>query len=132
MFLNSCTRNIKLISCPFSIASLVFIGLGKMLAIFGFVGDGIFDSSSKFGCHMKILLTICALFHGNGVNLGCRKITGIFWGGCWNIFEVLDYCWISIKMFILFSWRTLGGVGFWYPLIWCIGANYLWRLMLIF
>ena len=62
LLLNSCARNLNLMLSHFSIESLVFIGLDKLLVIFGFVGDGICDSCGKIGCHAKGLLDVYAWF----------------------------------------------------------------------
>ena len=132
ILLNACTRNMNSMSSTFSIVSLGFIGLYKMVVVLRFISDDICDSCGKGGCHMKIFLTLCAWLYVYGVNIGCRKIARVFWGDCWNVFGVLDSCWLLMRVFICFSWRTLGEVGFWCPLRWCAGANYPRRLTLIF
>ena len=73
-------------SIPFYIVSLVFIGLDNMPVIFGFLSYGICDNCVKNGCHVNILLTVCAWLHRNGVNIDCSKIKRVFLGDRWNIF----------------------------------------------
>ena len=65
-------------SSPFSIVSLIFIGLDNLLVIFVFVVDVIRDSCGNVGFHMNILLNVCDWLHGHGVNLGCSKTTELF------------------------------------------------------
>ena len=80
---------------------MVFIGSDKQPVIFGLVGDGICDSCGKFGCHMKIFLTVCDWLHGHGVDLGCAKIIGVFLGEFWNIFGSLASCWVLVEIFYI-------------------------------
>ena len=99
LLLNSRARHHNSTSSPFSIVSLVFIGLDKLLVIFGFIGGGICDRCGKVGCNMMIFSTVCAWLHGHGVNIGCSKLTSVFWGDCWNIFGSLDSCWLFMQIF---------------------------------
>ena len=66
----------------------------------GFVGDRIFDNCGKVGCHMKFLFIFCAWLHGHVVNLECRKIMGVFWGDCWNIFGIQASCWVLMDIYL--------------------------------
>ena len=77
LLLYSFSRHPNLTPSYFSVASLVFIGLYNLTLTFGFVDDGICNSCGKFGCHMKVLLNICAWLHGREVNIGCIKTIGV-------------------------------------------------------
>ena len=72
-----------------------------MLIIFGLVDGGIFYSCGKVGCHIKILLDVYAWLYEHGFNISRIKISGVFWGYCWNIFESLDSCWVLMHMFYM-------------------------------
>ena len=111
-----CPRHLNSISSPFSIVSLVFIGLDKLLIILGFIGDGICDIWGKVGCHMNMLLTLCDWLHVHGINIGCSKNTRVSLGDCWDIFGILDSCWVLMQIFIQFYSRTLG--EFIFVIIW--------------
>ena len=78
LLLDFCAIHLNLMSSPFYIVPLVFIGLDKLIIILGLIGDGICDICGKVGRHMNILLTLCAWLHGNGINIGCSKKTGVF------------------------------------------------------
>ena len=100
-FLNYCSRKINSTSSPFSIVSLVFIRLYKLLILFEFVSDGICDICDKVGCRMKVLLSLCDWLHGHGFNIVCRTITRVFWGESWNNFGGMASCWELMQMFYM-------------------------------
>ena len=106
LFLDSCARHLNSMSSPFSIVSLVFIRLDKMLVFFGFISDDICNRCGKVGCHMNILLHVCAWLHAHAVNIFCSKVTRLFLCLCWNIFGCLASCWVLMN----FLYAYLGGI----------------------